>query len=596
MEAQAGHLALRRAASVARGLETPQVGKAHRSRSVLPRLRLIVLVAVYTATVAGATCGAFAEDEVPSLVDQAREAFPAPALSEPEVGFLTNAERGERAVFTCTAQPPHDRPEISCGCDSQRTIRSAVVGWLLRSAAARKLLSDRGVRIEGAILEGELDLEDSQSGLPLELERCSLERGFRASFATVSRLRLSGSFVSDFQAEGIRVSGSVELNEDFRCPGGVCMKGATIGSDLDLSTADLGDSRGRALDLDRAAIGGGLFLRGACDDAVAKTFVASGETYLVSLAVGQDVVVEGARFSARDRKAITADRMSVKGNLRFTPLEVKGRRLAAFRVDGDVRLPLATVGGTFEWWGRDTSAATSLNLSFASMKVLDDEKASWPAPGGLRLHGLVYEGFGPFAERGARERIEWLRIQQNNGVPFSTQPFEQCARTFSVSGDSESAKAVLAAKAHDWAGSPMASLSWRVLYALLGVVMDYGYAPLRAIVWIVGWIAVACWFCRRGRALGVFVASKASEARELGEKYPTFSVLGYVLDTCLPVRLVGVAEYWRPGSSEGTFVPRLERWGVRWGRVAVVAVAVHTAVGWLLSSLAVAGIAGLIKG
>ena len=119
----------------------------------------------------------------------------------------------------------------------------------------------------------------------------------------------------------------------FTATEGVHLLGAHIGTDLDLTGATLANPHGAALTADRLTVEGNMFCR--------KQFTVTGEIRLPHTHIGGDLDFTGATLAAAaspsnpaEMRALSADSLTVAGNM-----------FCGFTVTGEVRLRGAHVGG-----------------------------------------------------------------------------------------------------------------------------------------------------------------------------------------------------------------------------------------------------------
>src|SRR5207247_7019418 len=102
--------------------------------------------------------------------------------------------------------PKRDSPEKWAEWGPERTVRAEVIGGLLLGdgeAAA----TVKGVRLQGARVMGELNLEATTLRCPLALLDCSFASAINLEEATAVSIRLSGSLVSSVRAKQLRTRG-----------------------------------------------------------------------------------------------------------------------------------------------------------------------------------------------------------------------------------------------------------------------------------------------------------------------------------------------------------------------------------------------------
>jgi hypothetical protein len=129
----------------------------------------------------------------------------------------------------------------------------------------------------------------------------------------------------------------------------------------------------------------------------------------------------------------------------------------------------------------------------------------------------------------------------------------------------------------------------------LCLTIDYGYQPLRALAWIVAFVLIGTAAFRRGYTGGVLVPTDHDayevfkKTGQLPSDYQTFNSFVYALETFIPLIELHQASYWLPipqgDHAQTLYSGRLLRWYL-W---------LHIILGWVFTSLLVAGVAGLVK-
>jgi hypothetical protein len=278
----------------------------------------------------------------------------------------------------------------------------------------------------------------------------------------------------------------------------------------------------------------------------------------------------------------------------------------------------------------------TLWLSEASAASVRDDDQSWPSPGNLNLNGFVYRLIEP---RDAGTRLEWLKLQPDK--PFFPQPYLQLARVLAEAGDEDGRIQILVAmKDREWRLNRRGLMDL-VLRGPFKATIGYGYRPLMAFWEVMGLSALGWIVYRRSYLAGGVVPSDKDAYQEFKstsqppDYHKRFSPLIYSLENSLPLVTLGQAEKWQPDPSRATrpestavkptfgsparwprwvhwlqrllvFVglkapeqadsprSRASRWGtsprfLRWFLWAQILL------GWLLATLFLAGISGIIK-
>lgn len=143
-------------------------------------------------------------------------------------------------------------------------------------------------------------------------------------------------------ADGINVTGGIFLGNGFSAEGGVQFPDAIIVSNLDARGGTFRNPGGDALSADRINVRGSVL--------VGDGFSAEGEVLLRNATIGGNLEANGGTFKNLKsdenpnptEHALGADRIAVTGNVFLTN---------GFSVEGEVRLPNATIGGNLEATG-----------------------------------------------------------------------------------------------------------------------------------------------------------------------------------------------------------------------------------------------------
>jgi hypothetical protein len=371
----------------------------------------------------------------------------------------------------------------------------------------------------------------------------------------IPALILSGSYSKSIIADSSNITHGVYLDSGCYVIGAVSFVGAHIGGNLVFNGSVFINKGGVAIDLGGIDVGGSVFFQ--------YPFQAEGRVGLVGARVGGDVNCGGGSFSAAGETALGLHRALVKGAIMLSGGSGK------FQVNGTVDL-------------RDCASS-----------VFTDEGGRWPEPGHLLLSGFVYQRIEP---ANVDLRLRWLD-RYNSGGP---EPYRQLARVLEDSGNSAGAQLVLRrmeakiAEDTDW-----------VPVQLLKSSIAYGYKPERAIWGLLAVSAVGWSLYRRSHRMGNFVPTEkeafASQKATgtLPANYPRFNALMCSVENTFPLVKLGQADKWQPDpdplpSSGKTSSPRFLRWTAS-PRFMRVFIWIQILLGWLLATLFVAGISGIIR-
>ncbi|MHC4742906.1 MAG: hypothetical protein ACYS8Z_13405 [Planctomycetota bacterium] len=329
-------------------------------------------------------------------------------------------------------------------------------------------------------------------------------------------------------ADAMKVSGPVFLNNDFKARGEVCLLGAEIGGSLDCMKGQFTNEGGYALNADRLKVSGPVFLNNG--------FKAQGEVCLLGTEIGGSLDCRGAWFTSK------------------------------------VSFDHARVENGFYWADVTTADGVTLDLRYAHVGTLRDDQDSWPEKGKLCLHGFVYDQLDSAEDvpRDVAGRIDWIQRQYDEGKEpagqFWPQPYEQLAKVLRDGGDDANATKVLIQKEKDKRRFGKLTRLGRFWLRLLDYAVASGYAPWRPaaaglIVFIAGclifWAAVRTEVMIPTRE-SAYVKDDSERGRHVSAEYQAFSAFLYSLDVFIPVVDLHQRSYWQPNANRVT--GRCVRW------------------------------------
>jgi hypothetical protein len=361
--------------------------------------------------------------------------------------------------------------------DSDKVIRATVIRQILlgRLQLPGGLPDPHGIRLNGAIIAGELDLELVTSDLALALTACVME-GLDVRGARLRRVDLSGSSITNHKgpavhADGLVVDGDLYLRDGFQAEGyggagALRLVDAHIAGQLSASSAKITNISGPALQADRLTVGGSLFLN--------RGFSAFGTGAAGTIRISRAHI--GSQVWANDTSV----------------LNDSGPALYADGVVIDGALVAETL--------RATGTPIAVSLADASIGTLRINPESYIASNQISLDGLTYRG----VVRRDDDLSTWLRML-NTGTPrYAAQPYQQLAAIYLSEGHVGEQRAVLVAQQDDRRGRVLRpaganARGWqrvRILFRLLGLfvsraMIGYGYRPWRAAAWLIGIIAAS---------------------------------------------------------------------------------------------------------
>lgn len=488
-----------------------------------------------------------------------------PALADPSAIVVAALKAGLEADLDewIGGTAPDAKSNAHWGAD--RTLTASFIARLCGETNAPANPYPRGIRIKGARIVDDLDLSTGAVGALLLLQRCRIEGNISLRDATTKLLNLAESCVcGSIDADRMRSTGGVYLRDGFRCEKSVRLSAAVITGDLDCRNGtiegaeDVRDAQRPIVSLrcDRASVTGSVFF---------VNFTANGEVRLLDATVGANVVSKDATFGNAGT-ALLADNAKIAGSLILGQWKRPPRGAISVR----------------------NAAARALHLGKPSDTPLGKDV--------VRAQGFRYETIAGDGAVDLSLCMRWLDALI--GVPFNPQPYEQCAKVLRDIGLPAQAKdvAILRRRVERKLGQKSASKrfgSW-----LLDVLVRYGYRPERSVFFLlVLTFAGAVVFHEADRHGGMVPSDAAAVTAYLRNGtlpvgYPRLNSVVYSLDVLLPIIDFQQDSKWRP--YQDATMPAGSSFLVI-GGVAMWTMRILIAAGWILSTLLVASVTGLIR-
>jgi hypothetical protein len=469
---------------------------------------------------------------------------------------VCDAFRSGATVDLRTGDADEDDPANSDTWGAERTVRAAVLcALLLGHDADESTERVPALRLAGALVTGDFDLEYAEVPCRIRLSGCALRGVVKIGNLRTRHLTIEGSRLPKLLGTNAVIDGSLRL-AGSTIAGRVTLDGAKIGGELDLRGVRISNPDGGALSLSRSRVESAV---------MAHEAVFEGDVRLRGAQVAGDVFFVGATLAAPGRVAFIGPYLQLAGTLSLKDAVVRGQvRLSNANINSlvlrgtSIAAPDDVALDMWQATVRHLSLRTAtpitgdVDLRHASIDVLEDDSATWPAT--LKLDGLHYERLA--TPLPATQRTGWLGRDDDGYLP---QPYEQLARAYRALGHESEARIVLLAKER----ARHATLPWyaRVWGAVQDATVGYGYRPMRAGFWLAGLVAV-----------GTTVFALRPPARISDDKATVFNPFFFTLDHLFPV--VGF------GQSDA-FTPTAATQWVGYGL---------TAAGWLLATAIATGI------
>ena len=456
-------------------------------------------------------------------------------------------------------------------------VRASLLRFLVLGGDAKNPVHEKGVRIKGGRVTGDLDLSACSGCRPLCLEHCFLEGVVTFDRATTRTVTLNGSQVQKLTAEGAQIKGDLAL-ERFRSYNPVDISTARVDGDFKAAGARFCGGRDQmerpeALVLDGTIVSGNLELPNA---------ICAGAVRMNAVEVKSDLDLTGVNIiggrvdnlfpkqSDDIPVAITLHRSNIAGRLFLLELG---------SVCGQVRL-LYTHCGAFVADKSILSHVDFLLDGFTYDRLWDVELPR-------QRHTLPVK---------IRDRIKWLSETTKNtaSAQFNPQPASQLAKVLADMGFEEDAKKV-AIKREVWRRK-RGHWRWynRAFHFLYGALTQYGYRP----DWIIRYL-----FVLLIASAVVYHFAKAEHGLIPADekKNPTaFNAGLYALDNGLPFFNFGLSKDWRPNLLDiqqpmaGRPTPG-KLFGIHAGEVVRITIIVQTVFGWIGGIAVLAFLQGLAR-
>jgi hypothetical protein len=444
---------------------------------------------------------------------------PSGELTPVEQSLVEHVCRGEWLDLAADDEVVDEAAMRSWGDD--RTCRAAVIRDILRGRLAPDP-DPHGLRLRGARIAGQLDLEHLSTDVNLELRYCLLEDGVLARDARLASVGLAGCRIGQraeppvdaarltcgvLDLTGARIIGHAE-------GGAVRLRGAHIGWRLDCSGAELRNDSGPALSAGSLQVEESLFLR---DGFTATGSGEDGAVDLITAHIGGALDCSGAELRNDSGPALSADKLQVDQGLflrgftatgrgQYGAVDLLGAHIGGqldcadaelhndsgpaligngLQVDQDLALT-----GKFTATGGGANVVVDLTVARVGRTLIfDPARLEHTADPHRRLaaDGLTYAGIPlHISARG------WLDLLRNGTPDYAAQPYQQLAVGYRALGDERQAREILMAQRDDELARGDTHWPERLWGRITKVTLGYGYQPWRALLFLAAVVVVSC--------------------------------------------------------------------------------------------------------
>ena len=206
----------------------------------------------------------------------------------------------------------------------ERTISGRVLAEMLLRAGAGAGAGAGGppqvreVRIRGARVTGEVDLSHAEVPLALYFDRCLFEGNLILELVRARTLQLEACVLASLKATGALFEGLLRIRRSD-VQGAISLIDATVSQSVVLSGSTIAGDRGCALSADRLTVGGNVFLNrvsGRGNRAIdADAFVAAGEVRLLGARIDGQLNCTGGRVANPEGQALNAGSAQIGGSV-----------------------------------------------------------------------------------------------------------------------------------------------------------------------------------------------------------------------------------------------------------------------------------------
>lgn len=360
----------------------------------------------------------------------------------------------------------------------------------------------------------------------------------------------SSDGLASIDASGLNVVGPVLMRQRFKSIGTVILAGASIGGVLDCENGhfETNNDNGNAINADGIVVNDSVFLRDG--------FSAVGSVRFYGAEIAKEFDCTNANFS-------------------YKPVMGRGKDL-----NKDCFLGCyMKVGGAFKWIKMKSRPNGLVNLQNATVKYLLDDEDSWPNKDMLYIKEFVYENFVYEDMYSAEKRLRWINLQPEFFIGL--QPYAQLIKVLRNARYFDEAKRV--AIEREIRKGNYLSPSQKIISKAFGLTLDYGYSPQKVLFFfIVPIIIFGALIFGAAKNDGVMIHTRSGV-----DPYPQFVPLAYSIDVFLPIVDLHQEEYW---------IPTIDSVKNSWEGVLVMNYMwFHIGFGWLLTTLFVAAITGIIR-
>jgi cytoskeletal protein CcmA (bactofilin family) len=360
-----------------------------------------------------------------------------------------------------------------------------------------------------------------------------------------------------------QISGGVFLNHDAHVKGGISLRNATVGTQVNLHGATIENPNGSSVNAIGLRLGGEFVAMAAKFDGLVDLAFARidgsvrmSDAKLLGIPSNTSTYGSPNDLNVGERKrgvSLRATGCAVASEIDLRGAEIRhALQINKAQIGRSILLKDSVLGSSelaLDVRGTNADALVlklstrprgEFDLRDSTFDSLEFTELSWPTASNVHLDDLEYNSI--HSDQTVRDSL----ILFKKLIPqYSPQPYEQLASSYSRAGDDSSARAVKhEALRRQHSRGPAAVRLWGQLQDLI---IGYGYRPLRALTILAGvWLASSLWFSIWPPTCSRYGPASTGICPVKSDEHPTWDPWLYSLDQLIPVVNLGHDTAWDP--------------------------------------------------
>ncbi len=308
---------------------------------------------------------------------------------KPAEQILLDAALRGKPCFFAPARPDAATPD--------NEVRADFLRFLALGGEHRKAVHESGLKIQGAFVDGAVNLDGATKVRPLWIQDCTVTGEFSFSDAETKVMSLDRTAVSGIRGDGVLIDGSLLLRETL-IDGSLQLFGAEIAGTLSCSGCSIAGKPWRtqrlAADLETVTIGGNVEFRNGFranglilldNSEIGGTLDCTGGSFFAGF--GETRSERASRWDPAVRRTLKAHRLNLKGSLYLRDCGCDGElSFSGAQIGGDIDCR----NGQFHSAGGSDSTALRLTRVEAGGNIYFS--AGFEAKDKVQLNGALVRG------------------------------------------------------------------------------------------------------------------------------------------------------------------------------------------------------------